>query len=93
MDCTVSGLDLVCLPDSSKCEQCVYTVICVCVCVYVCVPGPKHKHTDWAETALHPPTDQLQVNHNKNDSWVCYINDCCIYWRVCLLTCQLCYRC
>lgn len=49
MDCTVSVLDLVCLPNSSRSEQCVNTVICVCflhqVWVCVCVPGSEHKHT------------------------------------------------
>lgn len=53
MDCTVSVLDLVCLPNSSRSEQCVNTVICVCflhqVWVCVCVPGSEHKHTEWTK--------------------------------------------
>lgn len=74
MDCTVSVQDLVCLPDSSKSEQCVYTVICVCVSYPgsgVCARTKIQTHRLGQKTALHPPADQQPVNEEE----------CCVLYK------------
>lgn len=62
MDRTVSVLDLVCLPDSSKSEQCVYTwLVCVFnLCNGVCVcAGTRTRDTQTGQKQIYIP---LQIS-------------------------------